>query len=37
MSNSTHSDPAERSPLLRLYYRDWRPTRIGGWVNRLAS
>ena len=37
MRNSTHSDPAERSPLLRLFYRDWRPTRIGRWVNRLAS
>jgi len=37
MSNSTHSDPAERSRLLRLFYRDWRPTRIGRWVNRLAS
>ena len=36
MRNSTHSDPAERSPLLRLFYRDWRPTRIGRWVNRLA-
>ena len=37
ISNATHSDPAERSPLLRLFYRDWRPTRIGRWVNRLAS
>ena len=37
MSNSTHSDPTERSPLFRLFYRDWRPTRIGRWVNRLAS
>jgi deazaflavin-dependent oxidoreductase (nitroreductase family) len=37
MRNSTHSDPAERSPLLRLFYRDWRPTRIGRWINRLAS
>ena len=37
MSHSTHSDPAERSPLLRLFYRGWRPTRIGRWVNRLAS
>jgi deazaflavin-dependent oxidoreductase (nitroreductase family) len=37
MRNSTYSDPAERSPLLRLFYRDWRPTRIGRWVNRLAS
>ena len=37
MSSSWHSDPAERSFLLRLFYRDWRPTRIGRWVNRLAS
>ncbi|HEV8348545.1 MAG TPA: nitroreductase/quinone reductase family protein [Vicinamibacterales bacterium] len=37
MSKSTHSDPAERSPLLRLFYRDWRPTRIGRWINRVAS
>ena len=37
MSSSTDSDPAERSPVLRLFYRDWRPTRIGRWVNRLAS
>ena len=37
MSNSTHSDPAERRPLLRVFYRDWRPTRVGRWVNRLAS
>ena len=37
MSTSTHSDPAERSPVLRLFYRDWRPTRVGRWVNRVAS
>ena len=37
MRNSLHSDPAERSALLRLFYRDWRPTRVGRWVNRLAS
>jgi deazaflavin-dependent oxidoreductase (nitroreductase family) len=36
MSTSTHSDPAERSPILRLFYRDWRPTRLGRSVNRLA-
>jgi len=36
MSNARHSDPAEHSPVLRLFYRDWRPTRIGRWVNRLA-
>lgn len=37
MSKSTHTDPAERNPILRLFYRDWRPTRMGRWVNRLAS
>lgn len=37
MSNSRPSDPAERSPFLRLLYRDWRPTRLGRWVNRSAS
>jgi deazaflavin-dependent oxidoreductase (nitroreductase family) len=31
------SDPAERNALLRLFYRDWRPTRLGRWVNRFAS
>jgi hypothetical protein len=34
MSDSTHADPAERG-LLRFFYRDWRPTRIGRWFNRL--
>ena len=37
MTDSSHSDPAERSRLLRLFYRDWRPTRVGRWVNRLAG
>jgi deazaflavin-dependent oxidoreductase (nitroreductase family) len=36
MTNATHSDPAERKTLLRLFYRDWRPTRAGRWANRLA-
>ena len=36
MSNSTHSDPAERRRLLRLFYRGWRPTRVGRWANRFA-
>jgi len=31
------SDPAERSPMLRLFYRNWRPTRMGRWVNRMAG
>ena len=34
MNNSRDSDPAERSALMRLFYRDWRPTRLGRWVNR---
>jgi deazaflavin-dependent oxidoreductase (nitroreductase family) len=37
MSKSSHSDPAERRPLLRLFYRDWQPTRIGRWVTRFTS
>ena len=37
VSNSMHPDPAERRSLLRFFYRDWRPTRIGRWVNRLAK
>ncbi len=36
MSTSTHVDPAERSRVRRLLYRDWRPTRLGRWVNRVA-
>lgn len=35
MNTSGHSDPAERSALMRLFYRNWRPTRLGRWVNRL--
>jgi hypothetical protein len=27
------SDPAERSAYMRLFYRGWRPTRLGRWVN----
>ncbi|HEY3336286.1 MAG TPA: nitroreductase family deazaflavin-dependent oxidoreductase [Candidatus Limnocylindrales bacterium] len=30
-------DPAERSPIWRLLYRDWRPTRLGRWANRVAG
>jgi len=37
MRNSKHSDPAERNPVLRMFYRDWRPTLIGRWANRFAS
>ena len=35
MNTSRHSDPAERSALMRLFYRNWRPTRLGRWVNRF--
>ena len=35
MSSSTPPDPAERSAVMRLFYRDWRPTRDGRWVNRF--
>jgi deazaflavin-dependent oxidoreductase (nitroreductase family) len=37
MSHSRHSDPAERRALMRLFYRDWRPTRLGRWANRLSG
>ena len=30
----TYRDPAERSGCLRLFYRDWRPTRLGWLLNR---
>lgn len=37
MGNSANRDPAERSPLLRLFYRNWRPTRTGRAVNRFQA
>ena len=37
MSRASHTDPAELSALWRLFYRDWRPTRIGRWANRVAG
>ena len=37
MSNSAYTDPAERNALMRLFYRGWRPTRFGRWVNRSQS
>ena len=30
-----HADPAERNIFLRFCYRNWRPTLIGQWINRL--
>lgn len=35
MEDPRHSDPAERSAVMRLFYRNWRPTRLGKWVNRF--
>ena len=35
MSSSPHPDPAEQSAVMRLFYRGWRPTRLGRWLNRL--
>jgi hypothetical protein len=35
-NSSRHSDPAESSRLIRQLYRNWRPTRLGRWVNRFA-
>jgi hypothetical protein len=35
MNSTRLSDPAERSPLMRLLYRNWRPTRLGRWVNHV--
>jgi deazaflavin-dependent oxidoreductase (nitroreductase family) len=37
MNESRHSDPAERSALMRLFYRNRRPTRLGRWVNRISG
>ena len=37
MNGSTRVDPAEQSRVWRLLYRDWRPTRIGRFANRLAA
>ncbi len=36
MNGSKHSDPAERGALMRLLYRNWRPTQLGKWVNRFT-
>lgn len=33
--HSTYSDPAERDAFLRFCYCDWRPRRIGRWLNRF--
>jgi hypothetical protein len=35
MSYAKHSDPAEHNPVMRLLYRDWKPTMLGRWVGRM--
>ena len=35
MYSSRPSDPAERSAVMRLFYRNWHPTHLGRWVNRF--
>jgi hypothetical protein len=37
MNCSRHADPAERRALMRLFYRNWRPTRLGRWANRFSG
>ena len=37
MNQLTHSDPAEHSALMRLFYRNWRPTRVGRWLIALRA
>jgi hypothetical protein len=37
MTDMQHTDPAERSPVMRLFYRGWRPTRLGRWSNRAMA
>ncbi len=37
MSEVLQRDPAERGAVTRLFYRDWRPTRLGRWVNRFEG
>jgi deazaflavin-dependent oxidoreductase (nitroreductase family) len=31
------TDPGERNPIVRLFYRDWRPTRLGRVANCLTA
>ena len=35
MNNSKHSDTAERTAVMRLFYRNGHPTRLGRWVNQF--
>jgi deazaflavin-dependent oxidoreductase (nitroreductase family) len=37
MEMSRPADPAERSALMRLFYRNWRPTPLGRRVNQIQG
>ncbi len=37
MTETMPADPAEQSAIMRLFYRNWRPTRLGRLVNRLMG
>ncbi len=37
MNDPNYTDPAENRAVMRLFYRGWRPTRLGRWANRLAA
>jgi deazaflavin-dependent oxidoreductase (nitroreductase family) len=36
-TSSRYRDPAEQNVFLRWFYRDWRPTLLGRWVNRVQG
>lgn len=37
MERTTHRDPAESHAMMRWFYNDWRPTRLGRWTNRVVA
>ena len=37
MTGSRPPDPAEGNAVYRFFYRNWKPTRLGRWVNRFAG
>lgn len=36
-NGDVRTDPAERNAVMRLFYRGWKPTRLGRVVNRLSA
>jgi deazaflavin-dependent oxidoreductase (nitroreductase family) len=36
-TSTRYADPAERNAVMRLFYRDWHPTRLGRWANRVQG